>query len=94
MRFLLVWLGSRIIEDINTKSSRSSVSDSSSGFKYLSCVPEHLKKVVSDLRLWGVYCPLCSSIVFHSVKRSECERFLKSARFAPDAFIVRFDSAY
>ena len=65
------------------------------GLRSLSSIPEEYKFVVKNLRLWGVFCPTCGSIVFHAVKRSDCERFIKSAPVAfRSSFIVRFDSAY
>lgn len=65
------------------------------GFKFLSSIPADCKAAVKNLRLWGVYCPNCGSIVFHAIKRSDCERFIKSAPVAfRSSFILRFDSAY
>ena len=67
-----------------------------SPLKSFSLIPDSLTRVVKNLRLWGVFCSSSERVIFHAVKRSDCERFLKSVpAFASAGFyIVRFDSAY
>lgn len=58
-----------------------------------SIIPDALKSTVRNLRLFGVFSHCANSILFHSVKKADCERYIKAA---PSVFgglyIVRFDS--
>lgn len=58
-----------------------------------SIIPGALKSTIRNLRLFGVFSHCANSLVFHSVNKTDCERFIK---IAPSVFgglyIVRFDS--
>ena len=52
-------------------------------------VPEDLKKLVRNLRVFAVFCPDAECVLHLSDKYSECEKMVKSLLIP--AFVVRFD---
>ena len=66
------------------------------GFKHSSLYPASLSRAIKNLRLWGVFCASTNSVVFHSINRSDCSRFIKGVPSLSSAglYLIRFDSAY
>ena len=87
-------------KDVNMTSKKRSAHNTgysnNSSFSSPSLFPASLSGIIKNLRLWGVFCASSESVIFSAVKRSDCERFLKSVPSFASAglYLIRFDSAY